>query len=393
MTDSEAVLRIGIAGLGQAGSALVAAVGRNPRTVVAAVADPRAEVVAAFTRDFAARGYDDIDGLCLAVDVDVVYIATPTHLHARHSLLALAAGKHVIVEKPMAVTLDDATAMIDAAATSGRQLIVGHSQSFEPSIRAMRALIRGGELGELRMLHTWSYTDWLYRPRLPAELDGAQGGGALFRQGAHQVDILRWIGGGLVRSVRAALGSEDRARPGQGSHTLFLNFEGGVAATAVYSGHDHFQTGELVGLREDGRAWDRAVSYASARAGLRAADAGGETALKDGLAYGRPAAPGPAASASAFGLTVVSCERGDIRQVPRGLAVYGEDRRWEIDVSPIPDGRDVLLFEAYDAVVHGAPPAHDGRWGRANLEVCVAAAESSRTDREVELRFQVPTPD
>src|SRR5438105_864069 len=109
----------------------------------------------------------------------------------------------------------------------------------------MRELVRGGELGPLQMMHTWYYNDWLYRPRLPEELDTALGGGVTFRQGAHQFDILRLLGGGLVRSVRAATGVWDPSRPTEGSHTAFLDFENGVVATAVYNGYDHFHTSEL----------------------------------------------------------------------------------------------------------------------------------------------------
>jgi phthalate 4,5-cis-dihydrodiol dehydrogenase len=308
---------------------------------------------------------------------------------------ALDRGKHVIVEKPMALTLAAAEAMLAAAERAGLRLIVGHSQSFEPPVRAMRAVVRGGALGALGMLHTWYYTDWLYRPRRPEELDTGLGGGALFRQGAHQVDLLRWIGGGLVRSVRAATGDWDPARRAVGSHVLFLELAGGAAATAVFSGYDHFHTGELTyGIGEDGRRADSAV-YAHARATVAAAGPEGEARLKAALGSRERAstADGGAEHASFYGLTVVSCERGDIRQTPTGLRLYGDRTSEEIPVPAVPTGRDLLLDEACAAVLDGVPPAHDGRWGMANLEVCVAALASARERREVVLQYQVPTPD
>jgi phthalate 4,5-cis-dihydrodiol dehydrogenase len=393
-------LRIGVAGLGQAGAMLLPSLRRHGRARLAAVADPRPEARAAFDDAAGTDGsppavYADIDALCADPRVDLVYIATPTHLHAEHVRRTLGRGKHVIVEKPMALTLAEAAAMIGAAERDGLRLIVGHSQSFEPPVRAMRALVRGGDLGALGMLHTWHYTDWLYRPRRPEELDTALGGGVLFRQGAHQVDLLRWIGGGLVRSVRAAMGDWDPARRAVGSHVLFLDFAGGAAATAVFSGYDHFHSRELTfGIGEDGRRADSAV-YAHARTALADAGPEGEARLKVALGPRKRVskADGGAEHASFYGLTIVSCERGDIRQTPIGLRLYGDVTTEEIPVPPLPAGRDLLLDEACAAVLDGVPPAHDGRWGMANLEVCVAALTSARDRRDVLLQYQVPTPD
>jgi phthalate 4,5-cis-dihydrodiol dehydrogenase len=385
------LLRIGIAGLGQAGNALLLAVRRTPYVRVTAVADLRPDLRDAFARDWSAAVYPDVDALCSDPSVDLVYIATPTHLHTAHVLTALAHGRHVIVEKPMALTLADAATMIDAARRAGRHLIVGHSQSFEPPVQAMRTLVECGAVGPLRMVHTWYYTDWLYRPRRPEELDTTRGGGALFRQGAHHADLLRWIAGGRVRSVRAWTGNWDPARPTEGSYVLFLDFEDGVVATAVFSGYDHFHSTELTfGFDEHGRRVP-AGSHGRARAALRAAGPGGEAALKDALGYGRVA---PSRRVPSFyGLTVVSGERGDVRQTPRGLRVYEDERAWDLPVPARPDGREILLREAYDAVAHDRPPPHDGRWGMANLEVCLAALESARGQHEVRLHHQVPLPE
>src|SRR6266545_4942689 len=143
--------------------------------------------------------------------------------------------------------------MIAAAERSGVQLVVGHSHSFEPPIRKIREIVRRGELGRLRMLHNWYFTDWLYRPRNAEELDTQLGGGVTFRQGSHQFDLLRLIGGGLVRSVRAMTGRGDPERPTEDAHVVYMEFEDGTPASAVYSGADHFQTTELAfGIGEQG---------------------------------------------------------------------------------------------------------------------------------------------
>ena len=103
--------------------------------------------------------------------------------------------------------------MIDAARDAGVQLVVGHSHSFDAPILRAREIIASGSVGAVRMIQALNYTDFLYRPRRPEELDTAQGGGVLFSQAAHQIDIVRLLGGGLVRSVRAGTGAWDPRGP------------------------------------------------------------------------------------------------------------------------------------------------------------------------------------
>ena len=155
-----------------------------------------------------------VEALCADAEVDVVYVATPHELHADHVEAAAAGGKHVLVEKPMAITLDECRRMIDAAERANVRLIVGHSHSFDAPILRAREIIASGALGAVRMINAQYYTDFLYRPRRPEELVTTRGGGAVFSQAAHQVDIVRLLGGGRVRSVRAQTGrGTRRARP------------------------------------------------------------------------------------------------------------------------------------------------------------------------------------
>src|SRR5262249_56219825 len=123
-----------------------------------------AGAVASFARDFQAETYPNVEALCASPHVDVIYIATPTQYHTEHVLLALEHGKHVVIEKPMALNLDDADRMIQAAEARGRQLVVGHSHSFEPPIRKIREIAQSGALGRVRMLHNWCFTHSLYPP-------------------------------------------------------------------------------------------------------------------------------------------------------------------------------------------------------------------------------------
>ena len=382
-------LRFAIAGLGSAGSAMIQPALNNPVFTLAAVADRDAALLAQVKRDHpGVATFDTVEAMAASDTVDIVFVATPTHLHTSHVLTAIRNGKHVVTEKPMATSFADAVTMIEAADKAGVVFMVGHSFSYETPIREMRRLVRSGELGPLRMLHNWYYTDWIYRPRIAEEMDSKLGGGVVFRQGSHQFDVLRLIGGGLVRSVRAMTGRWDSARPADGAHTVFLEFEDGVAATAVYSGYDHFRTAELgFALGERGRSVELS-DYGAARREL--ATGGDETSLKSQRRYGGAARTGlPAPAGQPFyGLTLVSCERGDIRQSPDGLLIYGPDKKEDRPLAKGLSGRDHILRELLAAIAQGTPPLHDGRWGLANLEVCLAVLQSAQERKEIYLSHQ-----
>ncbi len=143
MADSKPI-GLGIVGLGMAGAVMVRAAARHPAFRVAAAAELQAEPRQAFARDFEANVHSDISGLCDDPTVDAVYIATPHQFHAEHATLAAAAGKYIILEKPMALTLADCDAIIAAVEKAGVHLVVGHTHAFDPTIRAMRAIIASG---------------------------------------------------------------------------------------------------------------------------------------------------------------------------------------------------------------------------------------------------------
>src|SRR4029077_20982213 len=109
--------------------------------------------------------------------VEAAYIATPHQFHAEQSRIAFKAGKHALVEKPMALTHDECRGMVEAARRAGKHLIVGHSHSFDAPIALTRKLIDSGRYGRLKMITALNFTDFLYRPRRPEELDTSKGGG------------------------------------------------------------------------------------------------------------------------------------------------------------------------------------------------------------------------
>ena len=115
MSEGNRKLRIGVAGLGRAFTVMLPTFVADPRVALVAAADPRPEARQRFAADFSAKSHRTVEELCADPDVEVVYVATPHQHHAAHAILAARAGKHVLVEKPMAVTLEDCAAMIEAA--------------------------------------------------------------------------------------------------------------------------------------------------------------------------------------------------------------------------------------------------------------------------------------
>ena len=386
-------LHIGAAGLGRAFSIMIPTF-RDPRVALVAAADPRAEARRRFAKDFGGRAYDTVEELCADPDIEIVYVATPHQLHARHAILAARNGKHVLVEKPMALSVDDCREMIEAAKQANIKLLVGHSHSYDlPYLRA-RAMIRSGAYGHVRMINALNFTDFIYRPRRPEELDTAQGGGVVFSQAAHQVDIVRLLAGAKATSVRAFTGNWDAARNTEGAYSAQIKFEDRSFASLTYSGYAHFDTDEFMGWwGELGQGRD-ASTYGRARLNLqKASNAADEIAMKNARAYGTSGRDAfridGELSHNHFGLVVASCEHADLRPLPHGVMVYGGRTR-HLDELPSPKiPRAEVVDELYAAAMLGTPPLHSGEWGLATLEICLAILESAKTGGEVELRWQV----
>ena len=384
------VVHIGIVGLGAAGRAFLPAMLAHPGFRLVAVAEPVADVRTDALSGHSATGYSTVQAMLEHPGLDAVYIATPTTLHAEHVLLAFAAGKHVLVEKPMAAQLDQARMMVAAAEQAGRVLLVGHSHSYDLPIQKMREIIAGGTLGRVRMVNTWCFTDWLYRPRRADELDINQGGGVTYRQGSHQFDIIRLLCGGMARSVRARTFDWDPKRSAMGAHIAYLDFVDGAAATAVYNGYGNFSSMDL-GFNVSEWGFMQPPENRPPRQ-RPSAELAPEAELLAKQKRAKGAIPERAPYQPFFGVTLASCERGDIRQSPKGLYVYSEQVQIEIELPTNRSPRDLVMAEFHDAITGRARALHDGRWGLANLEVCAAAISSSESGQDVLLKEQVALP-
>ena len=171
---ADRVLRLGVIGLSRGFDLTRPTLLADPRVRVVAAADPRPEARAAFQAEFDAPAYEFAE-LCADRDVEVVYIASPHETHADLTRLAAERGKHILVEKPMALSLAECRAMTAAARAAGVRLLVGPSHGFDPPVVAAGNLIASGEFGRPRMITATTFTDFLYRPRRLAELDTAPG--------------------------------------------------------------------------------------------------------------------------------------------------------------------------------------------------------------------------
>jgi phthalate 4,5-cis-dihydrodiol dehydrogenase len=388
-------LKLGVIGLGRAFTLMLPTFVADPRIRMVAAHDPRPDARERFAAEFGANVYEDAETLCADPDVEAIYIASPHQFHVEHVNCAAAYGKHVMVEKPMALSPEDCLEMIAAAKQANIKLLVGHSHSFDlPYLRA-RAMIGSGACGRVRMINALNFTDFLYRPRRPEELDTDAGGGVVFSQAAHQVDIVRLLAGAKATSVRALTANWDAARPTEGAYTAQIKFENGCFASLSYSGYAHFDTDEFMGWwGELGQQRDGEASYGRARLALRkVTSVADEIAMKNARAYGvagRHAfrVAGELAH-NHFGLVVVSCERADLRPLPHGVMVYGDETRHLEEIPPPTIPRTDVVDELYAAAMLGTPPLHSGEWGLATLEICLAILESAKTGREVELRYQV----
>jgi predicted dehydrogenase len=227
------VLRIGLVGAGGIAGAHARAyrqLGSEGLVRVLGVCDVDAAAASRRAAELSAphvsTDYRDL----LALDLDAVDICLPHDLHAPVALAAIARGRHVLVEKPLATSLADGERMVDAARAAGVVLQVGHNERFDPQYQEMKGLLDRGVIGEVFAARADHNQDL----RLPEghwlRSEHRSGGGAVIGSGIHRVDLLRWFLGEVreVYSVHRVL--PDRLE-GEAAALTMLRFEGGAVAT------------------------------------------------------------------------------------------------------------------------------------------------------------------
>ncbi|QHT62644.1 Gfo/Idh/MocA family oxidoreductase [Paenibacillus lycopersici] len=197
-------MRIALIGAGAMGTVHAEAHTRNPRAELVGIVDSREDAAAALAERLGTRAYATLEALMEAEQPDVIDVCLPTYLHRDYVLRAAAYGKHVICEKPIAGTLDDARAMIEACREAGVHLYIGHVVRFFPEYAQVRDLINRGEIGEVgtvraeRVGSCPSGFDGWYR-------DFAKSGGVLLDLILHDFDWLRWTFGEVDRVYARSL--------------------------------------------------------------------------------------------------------------------------------------------------------------------------------------------
>jgi phthalate 4,5-cis-dihydrodiol dehydrogenase len=342
------------------------------------------------------KAYSKFDDLLADPAIDLVDLCVPTPQHHPLCLAALQAGKHVVCEKPMATSVAECNEIVAAIEAGGVKYVQGHSKIYYSAIRRMREAIKSGDLGRVTQINTWNFNDWLIRPRVASEENTELGTGPVFRQGPHQVDIVRYLAGSPVASVRAVTARHEAASPAtESDYTALLTFENGAAATLVFNAQGYFDVTELTwGIGESGY---RTINADSIRPAVRHPVMTAEEKQRfavEGDPYGRGTAGGEDRRSLRkqpfFGITVVHCERGALRQSPDGVYVYDKTGRRELACGAGHARGSAELMELADALSEGREPFLDAAWGRATLEVCVAILESAQQRREIELKYQVP---
>lgn len=382
-------IRLGVAGLGRAFVLTLPSLQADARVKLVAAAAPRAESRAAFDTAFDAHSYASVDELAEDPQVEAIYIATPHQMHRAHALAAFRAGKHAVVDKPLAVTLADGEAMVKAAHEAGCTLIVGPSHSFDAPVALARQIIDSGEFGRLRMIQAFNYTDFLYRPRRPEELRTEEGGGVIFSQAVHQIDVVRLLAGGMATRVMAMTGVWDPQRPSEGAYAALMQFQSGVFATLTYSGYGHFDSDIWMDdVSELGH--DKPAGRIGARKALASLSPSDERARKTGRTFVGGDVPPSARHHEHFGPVIALCEGADLRLTPEGVEIWA-DGQHRLRPAPSSAPRKGVVDALFNALRHGQPPVQSGAWGLASLEACHAILASAQSGQPQHLHFQIPT--
>lgn len=186
-------------------------------------------------RHGAQRAYDSVEGLLSDPEIDAVYIATPPHLHCEQTLQAAAAGKHVLVEKPMALTVAECDQMIAACAAAGVSLHVAYYRRYWPKFQAIKAALEAGALGtvlgaRLQLCTLAPTSGWRVDPSI-------SGGGHVVDVGSHRLDMLLYLLGDIT-AVHGFAANRLGHHAAENDSVFALQFASGVVASACF----HFAT-------------------------------------------------------------------------------------------------------------------------------------------------------
>jgi UDP-N-acetyl-2-amino-2-deoxyglucuronate dehydrogenase len=334
----------GIVGAGVIAAIHADAIAMLPDARLVAVTDVDAGAAAAFAAARGCPAEPDLGALLARRDVEVVCLCVPSGLHAAVGVQAAKAGKHLVVEKPIDVSLDAAGRLIDAARAAGVALTVISQHRFDPGLVELRRLLDEHALG--RLVLGEASTKW-YRTRAYYDSAAWRGtyvmdGGSLMNQGIHYVDLLRWCMGPPAE-VTAVCSTQAHQIEVEDTALAIVRFASGAVATILSS------TAAFPGFPQR----------------LEITGTGGTVTVEDGRIVRRALAADAAAAPTASAGTDHSAAADPAT----------------VDVA----SHAAQLADLLGAVEGGREPAVTGQDGRDALEIVLAVYESSRTGRPVAL--------
>jgi UDP-N-acetyl-2-amino-2-deoxyglucuronate dehydrogenase len=335
----------GIVGTGVIAAIHADAISLLPDARLVAVTDVAADAAAAFAAAHGCAAEPDLGALLARPDVEVVCVCVPSGLHAAVGVQAAQAGKHLVVEKPIDVSLEAADRLIDAAHAAGVALTVISQHRFDPGLVELRRLLDDGALGRLVLgeANTKWYRAQAYYDSAAWRGTYAMDGGSLMNQGVHYVDLLRWCMGPAAE-VTAVCATQAHQIEVEDTALGIVRFASGAVGTILSS------TAAFPGFPQR----------------LEITGTNGTVTVADGRIVGRALAadPGPAS--------------------PDGSA--DADRSAAADPAALDIASHASqLADLLDAIDAGREPAVSGRDGRDALEIVLAVYESSRAGRPVRL--------
>lgn len=379
-------IRLGAVGLGRGFALTARALANHSGIHLVAGATRSAAARQAFSDAFdgpvGARAFKTLDELLADENIEMVYVATPHEFHCEHVCACLQAGKHVVVEKPMAIAIEDAETMVTLAKKSGLHLLVGPSHSYDPPIALAAELIASGRFGRPRLLHGIMATDFLYRPRRDEELHTALGGGVIFSQAVHHADVAMRLMGSVPESVYARTGVWNKSRATEGAYTAMLSFPDDATANLTYSGYGYFDSDIWMdNISELGVEKESATSGRAQQALGKITD---EAQAKTKRAFSGLNGLPNALAHEHFGPIVVFCEQGDLRVTPHGVTCYTVDGE-EQHIAPFEGPRQAFAQALVDVLRNQGSPVQTGEWGINSLRVCHAMLQSAKDKVSINL--------
>ena len=238
------VYRFGILGCGMIANLHASAINSLPDATLAGVADSRAESAASFADRYGVKAYESYGSMLDDPEIDVVCVCTPSGFHAENAIAALEKGKHVVLEKPMAITVADADSIVETCEKTGRMLTVISQLRFSQDVAKVKKLVSEGAFGRITLC---SLRMKYYRSReyYSASWKGTKrldGGGALMNQGVHGVDLLQYVVGG-IKGVEGRIATLSHSIEVEDTAVATLEFENGAlgvieASTCAHPGFE-----------------------------------------------------------------------------------------------------------------------------------------------------------